>query len=531
MRVIVRAKIYTFDACCPTATAMAIEGDRVVDVGDDFYILNQYPRHVDLFDAGGYTIIPGLADAHIHLDQYAFSLQKVDCDTPSRQECLARVAQRAAATAPGAWILGHGWNQNNWADGFGTADELDQVAPNSPVYLTAKSLHAAWANSSALRAAGITKDSPDPVGGKILRIPSGQPNGILLESAMQLVSGAIPQPTPEHRATVIQTAISQLSEMGLTFIHDFDQRTCFTALQQLHERQALNVRVLKNIPLTDLPHAAALGLRSGFGDPLLRIGGVKVFTDGALGPRTAAMLQPYDTEPGNRGVLLIDSDELFEIGCQAMDSGFSLAVHAIGDRANRAVLDAFARLNSRQPHKERQAQVPGLRYRIEHVQLIHPTDIPRLAELGVIASMQPLHATSDMDMANQFWGDRSSHAYSWNTLLEQGAVLAFGSDAPVESPDPFAGLYAAVTRRRADGSPGPEGWVPSQRISRWQALQAYTLGPALAARVENQFGKLSPGYFADLLLLEQDPFVCDTGLLKQMRPTATMLGGNWVYQA
>jgi predicted amidohydrolase YtcJ len=531
MHVIVHAKIYTFDARYPTATAVAIEGDRVVDIGDDFYILNQYPRHSDVFDAGGYTIIPGLADAHIHLDQYAFSLQKVDCDTPSRQECLARVAQRAAVTPPGEWILGHGWNQNNWVDGFGTAAELDRVAPDQPVYLTAKSLHAAWTSSSALRAAGITKDSHDPAGGKVLRGPDGQPSGILLESAMQLVSGAIPQPTPEQRTAVIKTAISRLSEMGITFIHDFDQRACFVALQELYEHQELDVRVLKNIQITDLPHAVALGMRSGFGGPFLRMGGVKIFSDGALGPRTAAMLQAYDSEPANRGILLIDPDELFEIGCQAADSGFSLAVHAIGDRANRAVLDTFARLNSRQPHKERRAQLPGLRHRIEHVQLIHPKDIHRLAELGVIASMQPLHATSDMNMANRFWGERSSTAYAWNSLLEHKTILAFGSDAPVESPDPFAGLYAAVTRRRADGSPGSDGWYPSQRISRWQALQAYTLGPALAAGVENHVGKLSPGYFADLLVLEQDPFVCDAGQLKQMRPTATMLGGNWVYQA
>ena len=527
MRIIYHAKIYTFDARCPIATALAIDGDRVIDIGDDSYILNQYSHLADLFDAGGSAIIPGLADAHIHLEQYAFNLQKVNCDTPTRQECLARIEQRAATTAPGEWILGHGWNQNNWLDGFGNSAELDRVASTQPVYLTAKSLHAAWANSAALSAAGVTKNSPDPAGGRILHSQSGHPSGILLESAMQLLAEAIPKPGPDQRAEAIRSAISRLSGMGLTFIHDFDQRDCFIALQQLHDRGYLNIRVLKSIPLGDLPHATALGLRTGFGDHLLRIGSVKVFTDGALGPRTAAMLQPYNSEPDNRGILLLDSDELFEIGCQAVESGFSLAVHAIGDRAIREVLDAISRLTTHQ-HDTNRAQ---FRHRIEHVQLIHPADLPRLAELGVIASMQPLHATSDMDMADQFWGDRSAGAYAWNSLIEHGAILAFGSDAPVETPDPFAGLFAAVTRRRADGEPGPDGWYPSQRLSRQQAMQAYTLGPAIAAGLENQLGRLRRGYLADLLVLEQDPFVCDTSLLKQIRPTATMLGGNWVYQA
>jgi predicted amidohydrolase YtcJ len=531
MRIIYHAKIYTLEAHRPTATALAIEGDRIVDIGDDFDILSRYTQQAELFDARGFTVIPGLADAHIHLEQFAFNLQKVDCDTPTRQECLRRIEQRAAVTPPGEWILGHGWNQNNWIDGFGTYNELDQVAPNLPVYLTAKSLHAGWANSAALRAAGITHNTPDPAGGVILRTPAGLPSGILLESAMQLVAGAIPHPTAEQRLAAIRAAISHLSAMGLTSIHDFDQRDCFIALQQLHDRGELNIRVVKSIPLGDLPNAIALGLRTGFGDLLLRIGGVKLFSDGALGPRTAAMLQMYETEPDNLGILLLDAGSVFEIGRQAVENGFSLAVHAIGDRANREVLDAFARLQSHQRLAGGIGPSPQLRHRIEHVQLINPVDVPRLAELGVIASMQPLHATSDMNMADRFWGNRSSGAYAWNSLLDRGAVLIFGSDAPVEVPDPFAGIYAAVTRRRADGTPGPDGWFPSQRITRQQAFQAYTLGPAFSAGLENQLGKLSPGCLADLLILEQDPFDCDVSQLKQIRPTATMLGGNWVYQA
>ena len=531
MRILYHARIYTFDSRNPVASAIAIEGDRVVAVGDDFEILGHFSHRAELLDAGNFTIIPGLIDAHIHLEQYALSLQKVDCETTTRRECLRRIEERAAGTQPGDWILGHGWNQNNWPDGFGSAEELDRVAPDHPVYLTAKSLHAAWANSPALSAAGITLDSLDPAGGSIQRTPSGQPSGILYESAMQLVARAIPQLSPEQRIAAIQSAISRLSSVGLTAIHDFDQRDCFVALQGLHNRGELNIRVLKSIPLVDLPHASALGLHTGFGNHLLRIGNVKIFTDGALGPRTAAMLQPYDTDPENLGLLTLDARALLEIGYQAVQSGFSLAVHAIGDRANREVLDAFTQLKTH-PRSDGGLQLaPPLRHRIEHVQLIHPADTARLAALGVIASMQPLHATSDMDMADKFWGTRSANAYAWSSLSKQGAVLAFGSDAPVESPDPFAGLYAAVTRRRADGAPGPDGWYAEQRLSIQQALQAYTFGPAYAAGLENQQGRLSPGYLADLVLLEHDPFHCDASQLIQICPTATMLGGKWIYQA
>ncbi len=531
MRIIYHARIYTFDVRNPVVSALAIEGDRVVAVGSDFEILNHFSHRADLLDAGNFTIIPGLIDAHIHLEQYALNLQKVDCETTTRSECLRRIAERAAETQPGEWILGHGWNQNNWPDGFGSAEELDRVAPDHPVYLTAKSLHAAWANSLALSAAGITIDFPDPAGGSIQRTASGQPGGILYESAMQLVARAIPQPSPEQRMAAIHSAISRLSSLGLTAIHDFDQRDCFIALQGLHNRGELNIRVLKSIPLGDLPHASAMGLHTGFGDHLLRIGGVKIFTDGALGPRTAAMLKPYESEPENLGLLLIDAKALLDIGYQTVKSSFSLAVHAIGDRANREVLDAFTQLKTLH-HPDNGLQLtPPLRHRIEHVQLVHPDDTARLAALGVIASMQPLHATSDMDMADKFWGTRSANAYAWNSLSKHGAVLAFGSDAPVETPDPFAGLYAAVTRRRSDGAPSPDGWYADQRLSIQQALQAYTLGPAYAAGLENQQGRLSPGYLADLVLLDHDPFHCDASQLMQIRPTATMLGGNWVFEA
>jgi predicted amidohydrolase YtcJ len=527
---IYNARIYTLDEEAPLVSALAVERGQIVRHGDDQAIRAEFGGHSPGLDLGGRVIIPGLTDAHIHLEQYALGLQKVDCETSTRAECLERVAERARSIPEGTWVLGHGWNQNGWEQGFGTAADLDAVAPGHPVYLTAKSLHAGWANTAALRLAKIGAATPDPPDGRLGRDARGEPNGILFETAMELVANAIPEPSVEQVAQSIQGALPVLWRMGLTGVHDFDRRRCFQALQSLHQRGALRLRVLKSLPLEQLPYASELGLRSGFGDDWLRIGGVKVFMDGALGPHTAAMFQPYLDEPGNRGMLFMDAEELVEHGRTAVEAGLPLAVHAIGDRANHETLNAFARL--RDFESERIGTGARLRHRIEHVQALHPDDAGRLAALGVVASMQPIHATSDMQMAERYWGpQRSELSYAWRTQQERGATLVFGSDAPVESPNPFWGLHAAVTRRRPDGTPGEAGWHPEQRLDVAQALRAYTSGAAFAAGMERRLGKLAPGYLADLLLLEEDPFTCDPDLLYEMRPLATMVGGEWVFEA
>jgi predicted amidohydrolase YtcJ len=327
----------------------------------------------------------------------------------------------------------------------------------------------------------------------------------------------------------MEKAQNILWKLGLTGIHDFDRRDSFMALQLLHAQGRLKLRVLKNIPVELLDQAYDLGLRAGFGDDWLRIGAVKVFMDGALGPHTAAMFQPYTGEGENRGILNMDGEELFEHGRKAAQVGLGLTVHAIGDRANHEVLNAYEQLRA----YEKENGLPALRHRIEHVQAIHPDDAPRLGRLNIIASMQPIHATSDMLMADQFWGERSRLAYAWRSQLDHGARLAFGSDAPVESPNPFWGLYAAVTRRRADGSPSADGWYPEQKLTMAEALHGYTLGPAYAAGMENRLGRLTPDYLADLIVLDasQDPFTCDSDELLDLHSSATMIGGEWVWQA
>lgn len=546
MKLVYNARIHTLNPAQETASALLIDRGEIVAVGGDELL----DSRAEKFDLGGRVVLPGITDAHIHLQYYSLGLQKIDCETPTQEECLRRVAERAKTTKDGEWVLGHGWNQNEWRNltpspfparegesasppvggmggGWPHASHLDSIAPNHPVYLTAKSLHAAWANSTALKLAGITSSTPNPENGEIQRDERGQPTGILLESAMDLVSAKIPQPSVDAVVESIRAAQNILWKMGLTGVHDFDRRVCFMALQQLHADGELKLRVLKNIPVDDLEHAHELGLRSGFGDHRLRIGNVKAFMDGALGPRTAAMFQPYLNEPENRGILNMDGEHLFELARRAADVGLAMTVHAIGDRANHEVLDAYEQLRG----YEREHGLSHLRHRIEHVQVLHPDDAARLAELDIIASMQPIHATSDMHMADRYWGERVRLAYAWRTQLSHGARLVFGSDAPVESPNPFLGLYAAVTRRRADDSSGSAGWVPEEKLTVREAIEAYTINPAYAAGMESRLGQLAPGRLADLIVLENDPFTCPAEELLTMQSSATMVGGEWVWRS
>jgi predicted amidohydrolase YtcJ len=476
---------------------------------------------------GGRVVLPGLTDAHIHLKNYSQALQKIECETDTKEECLHRVAEHVKSVKPGEWVLGHGWNQNTWG-GWPTARELDAIAPNNPAYLTAKSLHAGLVNTVAMKLANITSETPNPQNGQIQRDAEGSVTGILLETAMELANNAIPEPSLDEIAETMEKAQPILWKMGVTGVHDFDRRDSFIALQMLHVKKKLKLRVLKNLPVELLDQIDIVGLRAGFGDDMLRIGNIKVFMDGALGPHTAAMFQPYVGEEENRGILNMDGEELFEHGRKAAAAGFGMTVHAIGDRANHEVLNAYEQLRK----YETENNLPHHLHRIEHVQVLHPDDIDRLGNMNIIASMQPIHAISDMKMADEFWGaERGKLSYAWRTQLDNGARLAFGSDAPVDLPNPFLGLHAAITRRRADGSPSADGWYAEQKLTMAEAWEAYTIGPAYAAYMEDRLGKLAPNYLADLIVLEKDPFTCDPDELLTMQSSATMVGGEWVYQS
>lgn len=528
MKLLHNAKIHTLDEKHPLAPAILIDGSKIIAVGDKDKLESLAYGKVEKQDMKGKLIIPGMTDAHIHIQYYSLGLAKIDCETKTKKECLQRVAERVQNTKPGEWVLGHGWNQNEWSTGgeWPTAAELDALAPNNPVYLTAKSLHAGWANTTALNVAKISNDTADPKNGAVQRDNHGKATGIVLETAMDFISDAVPGTTIRELEQAIERAQPILWKMGLTGIHDFDRRDSFMALQSLHARDKLRLRVNKNIPVESVEQANELGLRTGFGDEWLWIGSIKAFMDGALGPHTAAMFQPYEDEPNNKGILNMDGEELFEHCRKAADVGLSMTVHAIGDRANHEVLNAYEQLRKYETEKG----LPHLRHRIEHVQVLHPDDAPRLANLNVVASMQPIHAPSDMNAADRFWGDRSALSYAWRTQLNYGAPLAFGSDAPVESPNPFWGLHAAVTRRRSDGSPSAEGWYPEQKLTLTEALSAYTVGAAYAANAEHRLGKLAENYLADLIVLDEDIFSINPDHLLTMQSSATMVGGEWVWQ-
>lgn len=499
--------------------SVALLGGKILAVGRDEEVERASGPDTQVESLGGRTVLPGLVDCHLHLERYARALGQVDCATDNLEGCLARLRAAADSRPPGTWIEGHGWDQNVWGN-WPTVEALDRATPDHPVYLTAHSLHAAAANSLALSRAGVHATSPDPAGGHIQRGADGQPTGVLLEEAMALVGDRVPEPSTERTAEAIAAAQEKLWQVGLVGVHDYDGARCFSALQLLRSEDRLGLRVLKNLRSSQLDSARQLGLRSGWGDEWLQIGSIKIFTDGALGPRTAAMIDPYDDE-GGRGMLLLDEDEIFAIADRALAAGFAMTIHAIGDRANGSALRALARLAQETPERK-----PPLPHRIEHVQLIHPSDVGRLHELGVVASMQPIHAISDRAMAEAAWGERISLSYPWRSLERAGTTLAFGSDAPVEDPNPFWGLHAAVCRC-PHGQHVESAWTAEQRISLRSALTAYTRAPARIAGGAGQSGALRPGYHADLIVLDENPFEVEQQALYRLAPVATMVAGQW----
>ncbi len=500
--VLTNGHIYTLDPARPSATAIAIDDGRIVAVGDDDSMKALLGRGGEWIDLGGRFVTPGLVDAHVHFQHFALSLLNVDLDgAATRGEALDRIAAFAGQRRDAGWLRGRGWSQDAWPDrAFPTAADLDAIVPDRPAYFSHKSGHAAWVNSAALKLARIDATTPDPPGGQIQRDASGVPTGIFFEDAMDLVSSHIPKATPGEIAAAMRQAQAYCWSVGLTGLHDFDGRDCFLALQMLREAGELGLRVVKNVPVYRLEHALGVGLRSGFGDDWLRIGGVKIFADGALGSRTAAMIAPYEGEPGNRGIVVTEKEEMLEKARRASAGGLSLTVHAIGDRANHDVLDVYELLR----REERHENGPRLRHRIEHVQILHPEDLQRLAELDVIASMQPIHATSDIDMADRYWGARARYSYAWRTMLDSGALVVFGSDAPVERIDPLPGIHAAVARQRAGGYPGPEGWFPEERLTMAETLYAFTTAAAVTSGQEERQGNIAPGKLADLTIFERD---------------------------
>jgi len=524
-------RIYTNDPEHPWAEAMAVSEGKISCIGKMDHVLLDCgggQEGVESINLKGQFLMPGFNDAHVHLggagaDELAVPLTGV----PSIEEMQKRLANAVAQHKPGEWITGGGWDHTTWPEKkFPNRQQLDAVAPKNPVILTHISGHVAVANSLALKSAEIDKTTPNPPGGEIEHDALGEPTGMLKEySAMSLVKVRIPDPTTEQRRKGIELVLANVARNGVTSVQDYSEWADFQVYQQLKEEGKLTVRITEwlpfNLPVDDLQNMRVQG---GTKDPWLKTGALKAFTDGALGSRTAAMLEPYSDDPSTTGILTNDPEKLTAMAIQRDKLGFQLAFHAIGDRANRIALDVFEAVAKANGPRDR-------RDRIEHAQIVAPLDFARFAELHVIASMQPSHQTTDMRWAEDRIGrERILGAYAWATLLKSGARLAFGTDYNVEPISPFRGLYACVTRERSDGGP-KNGWEPQEKISLEDCIRAYTSGSAYAQFEEGKKGELKAGEYADFIILSNDLFKVPPAQFTKTRVLRAVVGGRTVYSA
>lgn len=528
--------IYTLDQAQPRAQAIGIRDGRVIAVGSEGKVQAAVGGRAEPINLRGRAVIPALTDAHVHLIWHALSRNEVRLvGVNDYDEALRRIGEAAEQLPEGAWLRGGGWNHMEWGGRWPTAADLDRVTGERPALLMRKDGHSAWVNSRTLALAGIDEKTPDPPGGTIQR-EKKQATGILLENAMQIVRDHIPVPSEEQRLAAIRAAIVEAHSYGMVGMHippalqPGDSALTLNDLQILRGRGQLALRCLTHIGLDVLDEALRLGLRSGMGDRWIRIGGVKMFADGSLGSETAEMLAHYE---GRRhlGLATMSTDELNDAVRRAIAGGISVTIHAIGDAANRRVLDAIAAAQPAPGDDPQAAAERGaIPNRMEHAQIVHPQDVPRFAQLGVVASMQPIHCTADMRIAEECWGrERCANAYAWRTLADAGTVLAFGSDAPVESLNPWLSIHAAVTRQRPGGDP-PGGWFPEQCISVGAAIKGFTRGTAIAAGAAHEQGALTPGMLADLAVLSNDPFKISPADLHSIRADMTMLEGEVVWE-
>jgi predicted amidohydrolase YtcJ len=469
-------------------------------------------------------VLPGLIDAHAHVSRLGFlNVQLKLFGTPSVEHAVASIAAYDKANPGSAWIEGRGWNQVLWpVKEFPTADDIDAVVSERPVWLERIDGHAGWANGRALAIAGIDDDTPDPIGGKIHRDSNGRATGILVDNAMDLVNDKIPLPSRGDYRKAFLAAFGQLTSLGLTSVHDAEVTLTEVEIylsMAADGEMPLRIYVMV-VGTSDFLDALGTPIHS-YGDDRLTVSSVKLYADGALGSRGAAMIEPYDDDPENRGLLFMTQSELDKLVISANERGFQVGIHAIGDLGNRQALDAFDNAQSSQPSP--------LRNRIEHAQIIQLEDIPRFAELGVIAAMQATHATSDMNMAEDRIGsERTKGAYAWRKLLDSGAIIANGSDFPVEPPNPMHGLYASVTRKGRDGLP-EGGWYAAEAMTRQEALHSFTWAAAYAAHQEDRLGSLEAGKWADFIVVDRDYFEIPESEIDDIEVIQTWVGGELVY--
>jgi predicted amidohydrolase YtcJ len=500
--------VRTMEPSLPTARGLAIAGEWIAGGVGTHETALPSPDRVDL---GGRCVVPGFTDSHVHFPTWAIAQHEVRLeDTASIDEALARIRDALARLEPGHWLRGRGWRSGDWNPAVEpTKESLDELAGETPVALMARDSHSVWLNSAALSRANGDLQVP---GGVVELDERGEPTGVLREESCWHFRDAYIETTDEEYVAAMREGIRLANSRGVTAVHDKDGWLgALRFWQRLEEEGSLSLRVWQSLPADKADELRDADIRSGFGGPRLRLGYLKAFMDGTLGSQTARMLD-------GSGVQITSREEFAELVRAAARTGFPVAVHAIGDLANREALDAFEETRA-------DWEPLGLRQRVEHAQLLTPEDLPRFAELGIAASVQFSHAPSDRDLAERFWGGETDRAYAYRSLLDAGTLLANGSDAPIEELDPLAGIRAGVTRT-LDERPR---WHPEQAVTVEEALAASTVNPAWLARDERRRGKLVPGYLADLVVLDRDPVACPPEELAEVRVVATMLGGVWVH--
>jgi predicted amidohydrolase YtcJ len=526
--------IYTVNERQPRAEAIAVKGNRVIFVGSNADARRYEGKGTRVVDLQGKMVVPGMTDSHNHLIGVGLREMTLNLEgTSSLEDFLAKVKARVDRAKPGEWVTGRGWIETFWKPPvFPTRQDLDKVSPNNPIFLDRADGHGAVANSAALKIAGVDRNTPNPFGGEISKDTAGEPNGMLLDNAQELVTKHIPQTTPAEMEQAVLLGVRREIELGWCEVQDAGGTYADVALyQKLYGEGKIKLRIYKAVygPAESAQQLLREGAIIGAYDGRFTLRTIKVVSDGALGSRGAALLEPYADKPETSGFLTVKEEELLPMLKEALRQGIQVETHAIGDRANRFTLDSYEKAMAAIPPAQRKIRDP--RWRVEHAQIVNPVDIPRFASLGVIPSMQPSHAIGDLHFAPSRLGiKRLEGAYAWQSFIKSGSIVVAGSDAPVERGEPMIEFYAAVARRDQKGFTG-EGWHPEQSVSREQALKMLTIWPAFAAFEEKTKGSIEAGKLADLTILSADIMKIAEPEILKTRCVMTVIGGEIVYES
>ncbi len=504
-----------------TVEALLVVGDKVVAAGTEAEVRAYLPKKYHDVDLKGRSVFPGFHDSHIHVLMHAAALKKLNLiGVPTVEEGLQMVKDAVPQVSPGSWLSGRGWDKSIWCE-FPTRQMLDSVAPDVPVCLSSKCGHATWVNTKALQLAGVDRDTVAPPGGEILKDADGEPTGILKDRASGLVRKHVPTTTPEEYYEAAADFVPELWKMGITCVHAPDQMGLFGMAGRLRAERDLPLRVALMVPIADFHHIVSLGIPQGYGDEWVWTAQVKMFKDGALGASSALVFERYD-HMDSIGLDIMPLPELKNVVGECVKAGYGIAIHAIGDRAVSECLDAIEEYRDESKEK-------GIRHRIEHAQMIHPKDLVRFRDLDVIGSFQPSHIVADRGMVDREWGARGDRAFPVKRLTDLGVKLAFGSDAPVDTPDPIYGINCAVNRL-SPGEPESKSWYPSERLTVDQAVASYTRDAAYAAGREKMYGDLGPGKLADFVVLSKDLYDVAPLDIPSCEVEAVAIGGRFVVE-